>query len=186
MRKPTLIPATFLSFILFNSTYANQPIVCETNYALCSAAKCVQIPGVPGKVICRCSIWHGKNIGYSSCSERQGKKDQLNQTHLLSTFAFGGFHYRVNTCKVKQVWASCLDQPCIVDPSDSRRAYCTCKLMHSTPYVTFATDCQQKNCSKYIWSGATPEGNALLVKKLVKSIGLTQLPKTLNCNINKE
>lgn len=150
----------FLNFI----TFADSPIVCNTRYALCSAAACQKIPSIKGKVLCKCSIWKGYNIGYSSCSQRK---------KLLSTFSFGGSHYRYMKCRAKNLWASCLDQPCKVDKRsiDGRRAFCTCKLMPKSAFVTFAGECQKKYCSAAIWSGASIEGNAELTQALAKVVG---------------
>lgn len=170
-------------FVFVCSIYGNQtiaarkPIVCTNTYALCNAAACHKIPGLINRVLCKCSIWHGKNIGYSSCQQRKPKMASLDTTKLISTFSFGGEHYKLMTCS-HGPWASCLDQPCYVDkhsPSQ-RRAYCNCLLKKPSQFVTYAGNCQTKYCRRAIWSGATITGNNILSQQLAKSL---KQPQTL-------
>ena len=167
-----------LGLLATSISYAksNRPVICNNKYALCSAAPCIKIPGVKGKVLCHCSIWNGKNAGYSTCRQRRMKTGKYKQQHILSTFSFGGFHYKTITCPASSPWASCLDQPCIIDANHPRRAFCTCNIKYNTAFVTFAGECNLKNCSKSIWSGASEAGNATLVKALSKGMGLKKIP----------
>ncbi len=151
-------------------TAPKQPIICNNTYALCNAASCQPIPGLQAKVLCHCSIWQGKNIGFSECSARKEQQTPDGETALLSTFSFGGGHYKYMTCPADIPWANCLDHPCLVDKlsPDERRAYCTCDLVRGQTYVTFAGKCNTTNCDKAIWSGATVEGNQQLMAELAK------------------
>lgn len=161
----------FTSFSNITAIAAHRPIICNNLYALCNAAACKKIPGIKGKVLCKCSVWRGKNIGYSSCRSRKPKRKPNGRTKLISTFSFGGGHYRYMACP-RGVWASCLDQPCLVaKQSAGRRAYCTCKLARRSKFVTFAGNCQTKYCSRAIWSGATISGNKKLSQRLAKHLG---------------
>ena len=163
---------------------ASQPIVCDNQYALCNAAACQPIPGVKGKVLCRCSVWNGKNVGYSTCQQRQ-PQTQRDQKAIVSTFSFGGSHYQSMNCPAGKPWASCLDQPCFIDSHHQRRAFCTCNIKYNSAYLTFAGGCDVKNCSKAIWSGATQAGNTVLVNALAKSIGLANINKTMCQNTRR-
>jgi len=162
-------------FIFFYSNIAQaaemRANVCDNTYALCSAASCQPIPGEAKKVLCSCSVWKGKNIGFTSCGSRAPKKTADGQTTLLSTFSFGGGYYQYMNCPAISAWASCLDKPCFIDKKspDGRKAVCTCELEQGKPFVTFAGECNTANCNKAIWSGATLEGNQLLMKILSKA-----------------
>lgn len=171
----------FLGLILCITAFAQRNyIACRGDYVLCNAAKCVPIPGISGKVMCYCSVWKGWNVGYSSCKKRVKTVDRFAHKHLLSTFSFGGFHYKANLCKVKRQWASCLDKPCIIASHNPRKAYCTCDLEKASAFVTFATGCQQNQCGAYIWSAALAKENNRATKMLIKSMGLKKTP-AFNC-----
>lgn len=165
----------FFLITFCSSTYAlsSKPIVCNGTYALCSAASCHHIAGIKGKASCYCSIWNGKNIGYSTCKARQIKTGTDGEKLLLSTFSFGGKHYKYMICPKGTPWTSCLDQKCVIDKQspNHRRAYCTCKIERNTPYATFAGNCKTKYCSKGMWSGASLTGNKTLMGILAKNIG---------------
>ncbi|KTD61736.1 hypothetical protein [Legionella spiritensis] len=153
---------------------AQKPIVCTNTYALCNAADCQPIPGMLDKVLCSCSIWKGKNVGFSTCADRKERKTRDSLTALVSTFSFGGGHYKYMTCPSGLPWANCLDHPCLVDDDspDHRRANCTCDVVRNQGYVTFAGECKTENCSKGIWSGASINGNQQLMKELAKVPGM--------------
>ncbi len=173
------LPAALFIFLFSlpaQATFHKSPRVCNNVYALCNAAACYQIPGAEKKVFCKCSIWKGKNVGYSSCSKRKPRKNSIGRMRLVSTFAFGGGHYKTNVCPSGTPWATCLDQPCIRSATNPRRAFCTCKIVRNTPYLTLATRCNKSNCSRFIWSGASVKGNTALVNALVKGSGLKKSP----------
>jgi hypothetical protein len=147
-----------------------QPIICSGKYALCSAAACQQIPGLKDRALCQCSLWQGKNIGFSSCEQRKPQKNSNEQVKLLSTFSFGGMHFKYMKCPKGNYWTSCLDQPCLADKNNLRKAHCNCKIESGTPYVTFAGMCDANNCNKSMWSGAKIEDNIKLMILLSKSM----------------
>lgn len=159
-----------------------KPVVCENKYALCSAAACQPIPGQPGKVLCKCSVWDGKNVGYSQCMTRKPRNAAPGVKALISTFSFGGFHYKVLSCPSNVPWASCLDQPCLTDKNDPRFAYCTCKIVRGQPFVTFAGECQKASCDARVWSGATASGNRTLVQALTPYFDKRKV-ESINCPI---
>lgn len=172
-----LIVSLFISI-----TYAvdKQPVICENTYALCNAAQCDTIPDQPDKVLCHCSVWTGKNAGYSACADRSVKKDADGNIKLVSTFSFGGEHYQSMTCPGNIAWATCLDQPCLRDAKEPRKADCTCKVVKSpNAFVTFAGECDAKRCSEQIWSGASTDGNTTLIKALAKAMGNVDLAATV-------
>jgi hypothetical protein len=186
MKRILLFTVLLLSFVIAITSFAaaKKPIICNNTYALCNAAQCHKIPGVKNKVLCKCSVWKGKNIGYSTCKMRYMRKTKAGGKRLLSTFAFGGGHYKYMTCQGGNFWASCLDKPCFIDKSspDGRTAHCTCKLMYTRKaYVTFAGACDQKYCGEAIWSGASVQGNQLLAGMLAKSLGKDKLLDEAMC-----
>ena len=146
------------------------PIVCDSPYALCNAAACQQIPNTKDRALCTCSMWEGKNIGFSSCKQRAKQATLHEQTKLLSTFSFGGMHYKYMTCPSGKPWTTCLDQSCLVDKNDPRRAYCNCKIQEGTPYVTFAGMCEKNACDKSMWSGAKVQDNLHFMKLLQEAM----------------
>lgn len=174
--RSVLLISLCLFISITSSHAAKKPIVCNNVYALCNAAACYQIPGIKNKAFCFCTVWKGKNVGYSSCAKRKPVKTPYDRTLLVSTFAFGGGHYKTNICPSGMPWASCLDQPCVRNVKNPRRAYCTCQILRNTPYLTFATRCKKKNCKQFIWSGASVSANTALVNALVKSLGYKKSP----------
>jgi hypothetical protein len=155
-------------------------IVCDGHYVLCNAAPCQQIPGEKGRALCECSRWEGKNIGYSSCQQRQPQTGEYRQVKLLSTFSLGGMHYKYMTCNAGTPWTNCLDQECLVDKHEPRKAHCNCKIEHSTPYVTFAGSCDTAYCYASIWSAALPQDNLDFIKTISTAVGM-QKPPTRAC-----
>lgn len=161
-----------LFMLTAHPVFAKQPIICKNKYALCNAAICQPIPGQADKVLCKCSIWKGKNIGFSSCKDRQEKETKDGDQAIVSTFSFGGNHYKYMSCPSGQPWANCLDHPCLIDKNepDQRRAFCSCDLVREKAFVTFAGECETKHCSKAIWSGASIQGNQELMSYLSKAL----------------
>ncbi|RDI46095.1 hypothetical protein [Aquicella lusitana] len=186
MRRIIIIGCLILILMIHTVNAADkQPVVCTNTYALCNAASCQSIPGMPDKVLCSCSIWKGKNIGFSTCEERKEKQTQDGETALVSTFSFGGSHYRYMTCPIGAPWATCLDKPCLINKQapDTRKANCTCDVIRDQAFVTFAGECDTKNCTKTIWSGATIAGNQQLMRELTKVNDKTNLDHAA-CSIN--
>lgn len=175
-----------LFMLLGGNAWANNHkiIVCHNVYALCNAAECTPIAGIKNKALCSCSIWTGKNVGFSSCESRKLKANDYGDQQLRSTFSFGGYHFKVMKCDYAASWASCLDQPCLADKNNPRRAYCTCQIMSSQPFVTFGGECQKKQCNRVIWSGASEADNKLLMNVLIKEMDGTY-PSEVFCRTAK-
>ncbi len=178
----TTLLVTALSSIA--GVFGRNPVICNNTYALCSSADCHSIPGKPNKVTSWCSVFKGKNIGYSSCESRQTKKLKNGNTGLVSTFSFGNNQNKFMTCHTGKPWADCLDQPCHLDQrsKDGSRAFCQCKLVkNSREFVTFAGNCETKNCTKALWSGATVLANKKLTRLLAISLGNTKQATNAVC-----
>lgn len=165
-----------------NNEPSKQAVICNGDYVLCNAAACQQIPGVENRALCTCSVWQGKNIGFSSCEQRKAQSGTYKQTQLYSTFSFGGMHYKYMQCPAGKPWTSCLDQRCYVDKNHPRKAYCNCEIKSGTPYVTFAGMCDSKRCEDSMWSGAKVKDNIELMALLAKGTGL-KTPVKVSCPI---
>jgi len=179
MKKTGLLVNLFFSlFLLVLATgYAakKNPVVCDSPYILCNAAACEQIPGIKDRALCHCTVWEGKNIGYSTCKQRKIIRQEDGQRKLLSTFSFGGMHYKYMQCPANNPWTNCLDQPCFIDKNDPRKAHCNCKIERGSSYVTFAGMCDSNNCKKSMWSGALEKDNKKFIHVLDREKKTTEL-----------
>jgi hypothetical protein len=129
--------------------------LCNQSYALCASASCVTSPSDATMVICRCPVENGYSFGYTTCSDRMP-----NGSALTSNFSMQGVASRtgIMICNVGGdggVWASCLDAPCQVDPTDPTQALCQCQSAQTQKYITFGGNCDLASCTTTIWSSAT-------------------------------
>ncbi|QBR83428.1 hypothetical protein E3983_03030 [Legionella israelensis] len=175
-----------LSVFFITIAHSKEPVVCDSKYVLCNAAPCQAIPGMKDRALCTCSIWEGKNIGYSACEQRNPQTAPYQQTKLLSTFSFGGMHYKYIHCKAGTPWTNCLDQECFIDKNDPRRAHCNCKIEEGTAYVTFAGMCDINACDKSMWSGAKADDNLKFMNLLSKDMAYETPPMRACLNKHNE
>ena len=130
--------------------------LCSQPYALCSMSPCERTLSNAQVATCPCTVETGYSIGYKTCGERA----PAGQT-LISTFSTANVSssVRAMTCSERNVWANCLDMPCLIDPDDPAQATCLCPLEESADYLTAGGDCELSTCSSVIWSAASISGN---------------------------
>jgi hypothetical protein len=136
------------------SAPSGSTILCNQKYALCAAAPCVPSAGDPTMVVCRCPVYDGYSLGYTSCADRMQKG-----TMLTSNFSMQGIGLTsgpaVMICDAGVgggVWGNCMDAPCQIDSADPTQAVCQCKSAKSQKYITYGGNCQPGTCTTTIWS----------------------------------
>lgn len=161
---------------------AHEPTVCEGRYALCAAASCTPIPArdaktgkiVLAKALCECEVANGPSLGDLSCAVRA---PQDNGRYLVSSYSFGETAtHAAMTCPTGTPWASCDDQPCVVDPKDPTKAQCTCPVRTDGEYQTLAANCDKSKCGTTLWAAATPDAIKEAGKLLAEGEGLKAVP----------
>lgn len=152
--------------------------VCKNEYVLCTSAPCIPDPSNPDShAICSCEVNKGPNFGMSDCKARKPSTDSNGVTRALSTYSFAQAPEKaVLSCPVGNPWSDCLDQPCIVDPTNALKAICTCKIVSDTPFVTYGGNCNTLTCDYAYWSGATAESYLEGSSELAKAMGLESVP----------
>ncbi|MEA2691411.1 MAG: hypothetical protein QOJ16_798 [Acidobacteriota bacterium] len=160
---------------------ANGPAVCEGRYALCLSAACTPIPVrdaktgkiVVTKALCECEVANGPSLGNLTCAARAPQGDGR---FLVSAYSFGETAIRpMMTCPGGTAWASCDDQPCVVDPKDPGKAQCTCPVRTAGEYQTLGGNCDKSKCGT-LWSAAAPEAMKEAGKLLAGAEGLKGVP----------
>jgi len=152
-------------------------LTCEGTYALCTSAPCIPDPNDPKKTaICQCDVEQGKNIGLSSCDDRQAKTKHNIQA-ILSTYSFEqASSKKVMSCPAGNPWTDCMDQSCIVDPANPSKAICSCKIEHSGAFVTYGGGCDKNTCATGYWSGASKAGFEQASSALMQTLQLQSIP----------
>lgn len=163
------------------SPYATAtPVVCTSQYALCTSAPCVPDPTDPsGSAICDCEVIEGDNYGTSLCGDRAPRTHANGVKMVLSEYSFAQAPtHPVISCSGDSPWTDCLDQPCTVDPKNPLRAICKCDIVTGEDFVTYGGACNTNSCIRSFWSAATPQdfldGSAALMDKM----GLRDAPYT--------
>ncbi|HEX4045526.1 MAG TPA: hypothetical protein VHZ76_07670 [Gammaproteobacteria bacterium] len=149
----------FLAFLFISNAYAATQapaIVCDQAYALCTSAACIPDPKQPGHAICDCVVNKGKSAGFTSCEQRKPFVDTYKAMHVVSTFSFEQLTTKKSlTCSKGMPWNNCVDMPCTVDPQNTNRAICNCKIDNTQAFFTFGGNCDSNTCATGFWSGAT-------------------------------
>lgn len=116
--------------------------ICKSEYALCTAARCVAIPGHSGQVSCTCEVVEGYSAGTTTC--RAPKKTPQGMK-ILSRY------YPVNSlaiCRNGETWADCLNKPCIVDAKNPAKSNCTCsEVRNQGAYVIVTGKYTKSTCT---------------------------------------
>ncbi len=128
-------------------------IVCESTYALCTGAPCTPIPGDAQDVSCACIVQTGYSAGLTQCQPPtftpDGGLQVLSRYFPIRSYA---------SCSNSRPWANCLDFPCIVDPTNSLVATCTCAVeQNQGAYIAVNHEDQYDaaSCTTGILSSAT-------------------------------
>lgn len=119
-------------------------------FALCTSAPCQIDTSDPNYAICDCVVESGPNWGRkTTCEERMPQGTELRST--FSPIQAGPpLNLKGLVCCNKR-WASCLDAPCTIDPSDPTKAKCKCPVAAPSPSVTFGGECDPAACDN-LWS----------------------------------
>ena len=75
------------------------------------------------------------------------------------------------SCPKGSPWTNCVDMPCTVDPQNSDRAICSCKIENTQVFFTFGGDCSTNTCATGFWSGATDAVASVLQNVLNNEVG---------------
>ncbi len=138
-----------LVFLHSKPAAADKPVVCDEKYALCTKAECIPLPGDPTKAICFCSTEIGDSAGYKACSI---KRDNDGYEEIKSRYYPIGSYVQ---CSNARPWALCMDSPCVVDPNNPKKAYCTCDIIYNKgDYVLPSDTCDKTKCANGLWSSA--------------------------------
>jgi hypothetical protein len=109
--------------------------LCNQPYALCTSAQCTASLQDPNIVICNCPIENGCSMGKTNCSALQPFSangiDYIYSTYNPSQFFERdmNLYQYPNKYNNSTQFADCLDQVCIIDPSDPTSAFCQCPLI---------------------------------------------------------
>ena len=177
----TSILVFVLSLFTFGVAWSQSPegnYVCDQAYVLCTSAPCIPDPTDPkNKSICECVVQVGKSFGNTSCEARKPKTLPDGSKALISTYSFEQAPtMQIMTCSSGKPWSNCLDQSCIVDPVDTKRAICTCNIMREGKFVTYGGSCDKGSCGLVYWSGATVTSYEGASNFFAKKLGIRSLP----------
>ena len=134
---------------------------CDGTYALCIKAPCTPIASANGafdSALCSCDVVKGWSMGPASCTAR-APVQHGRYTFLMSTYSnlFNATNKTLSCSSAETEWAWCYGAPCVVDPSDPKKASCTCPVKQSAAN-TLGGDCRQGACDG-LWSAATPQAD---------------------------
>jgi hypothetical protein len=110
--------------------------LCNGTYALCTLAKCTQLPGdagAEGVLSCPCEVRRGDSAGQQSCKDVPDAGPSVGQS-IPSRYS-PITSMAICTNKDNQPWAWCLDKPCVVDVVggvDGGLGKATCNCVTST------------------------------------------------------
>jgi len=139
----------------------NQNVFCNGPFALCTKAPCWPAPqsGLLTSfsvttAACECSVIDGWSMGSGACSDRE-PTELGGRTYLISSYSnyFNTVGATLECEDPSTDWTFCLGAPCVVDPANATRAYCTCSIATGT-MSTMGGDCNEATCKSVLWSGA--------------------------------
>jgi len=152
--------------------------LCKHQYALCTSALCIPQPDDPAKAICFCDVEEGASMSSAPCNTIQPSTDANGVRTVYSSFSLEQFKQgkKVLTCSSGTPWTWCLNKRCTVDPSNPKKAICTCDVLRSGEWITLGGNCDSATCSTGYWSGATPKDFNEASAFMVKALGLDRSP----------
>ena len=152
--------------------------LCKHQYALCTSALCISQPDDPAKAICFCDVEEGASMSSPPCNTTQPSTDANGVRTVYSSFSLEQFKQgkKVLTCSSGTPWTWCLNKRCTVDPSNPKKAICTCDVLRTGEWITLGGNCDSATCSTGYWSGATPKDFNEASAFMVKALGLDQSP----------
>jgi hypothetical protein len=133
------------------SARAEDFIVCQSIYALCTTAQCTPIAGKTDVVSCKCNVETDYSAGLKPCEDKSGSEGDMlrSRYHPIKSYA---------RCSNSRPWAWCLDKPCVVDKSDPAKAVCACSIRSEQGSYVIVNDSgsyDPSSCTTGIYSSAT-------------------------------
>jgi hypothetical protein len=153
-------------------------LLCKHQYALCTSALCVPQPGDPTKAICFCDVEDGASMSSVPCNTNEPSTDSNGIRTVYSAFSLEQFKEgkKVLRCSSGTPWTWCLNKRCTVDPSDPKKAICTCDVLRTGEWITLGGKCDTGTCTTGYWSGATVKDFDEAASFMVKSLKLDHSP----------
>lgn len=169
-----LVPViAVLAVAVTNETTTNNGMnLCSHQYALCTSALCIPQPGDATKAICFCDVEEGKSMATVACDSLKPSTDTNGIRTIYSSFALKQFEQgkQALKCPSGTPWTWCLNKRCTVDPSNPKKAICTCEVMRTEEWMTLGGNCDTSTCKTGYWSGAAmkdwDQGNKFMTKAL--------------------
>lgn len=130
--------------------------LCEHQYALCTSAPCVPVPGNHGEATCFCDVEEGKSMSSVPCENVRPTTDRYGVRTVYSAFSLDQFYEgkKAMKCDSGTPWTWCLNKVCTVYPYDPTKAICTCDVKHTGEWMTLTSTCDPSSCETGYWSGA--------------------------------
>ena len=130
--------------------------LCQQQFALCTSAPCIPVPGNSKVAICTCNIEEGPNLATVACDTVKPSTDSNGIRTVYSQFALKQFAQGKNTlkCPAGTPWTWCLNKPCTVDPANPKKAICACDIVRTGEWITAGGNCNAATCKTAYWSGA--------------------------------
>lgn len=123
-------------------------VVCEGEYALCTAAKCEPNPDNEKEALCVCTAQVGPSIGLESCRSARtvkGEKTINSRYYPVTSYL---------SCPGNKPWADCMDSVCTVDKENPAKAVCVCTIVKNKgKYVLASDSCNKSECSSGLYAG---------------------------------
>lgn len=180
---PYLLPiAAVLVVVLGYTQYswaaAPRNYVCKHQFALCTSAICVPLPGDPTKAICFCDVEEGPSFTTQPCETLAPRTDKNGIRTVFSQYSYKQFGQgkKGMKCPSGTPWTWCLNKRCTVDPANPKKAICTCDVLRSGEWMTLGGKCDTRTCQTGYWSGASLADIDGGTKFLMAATGDTKWP----------
>jgi hypothetical protein len=172
------VAAVLLVAYGYAHTAEGKNTLCNHEFALCTSALCVPIPGDPTKAICFCDVEEGKSMSTVPCDSIKPSTDENGIKTVYSTFALKQFQAGKKglKCPDGTPWTWCLNKRCTVEPADPKKAICTCDVLRKGEWMTLGGDCKKSTCKTGYWSGASLPDVESGAAFLTKAFGLEKSP----------
>lgn len=172
-----VIPIFAALFIVFGcNKKSSSNKLCKQEYALCTSASCIPDPTNPDRAICFCDVDDGPALATLSCDRLAPSTDANGIKTVYSMFSLKQLKQgkRGMKCPEGTPWTWCLNKKCTVDPSNPKKAICSCDVMRKGEWTTLGGGCNPSTCSSKYWSGAPiadfQEGIEFLVEELGQKV----------------
>jgi hypothetical protein len=175
-----ILPVLAVLGVVYGCKQANTTNMqlCNHQFALCTSAICIPQPGDSTKAICFCDVEEQASMATVPCNRLQPSTDDNGIRTVYSTFSLEQFKQgkKGMQCPNGTPWTWCLNKPCTVNPSNPKKAICTCDVVRSGEWMTLGGDCDTSTCQTGYWSGAAmqdfEQGNVFMTK----AFGLDKSP----------